>query len=204
MSGGEVMSPRHVLQLQAKNPDLSLINVYGPTKNSTFSTTFQLSDKVETSIPIGKPINNSTCYIVGEDKQLQPIHVTGELYVGGDGLAAGYLNNPELTNERFLDNVLGNGEMLYRSGDLSRWLPDGNIAFMGRVDQQVKLRGFRIELGEIENVIVQYEGVKECTVLLYEKDGEKFVCAYIVLYSVVDFTVQLLRGVYGWPATRVL
>jgi len=193
MSGGEVMSPRHVLQLQTKNLDLSLINVYGPTENSTFSTTFQLSDKVETSIPIGKPVNNSTCYIVGKDKQLQPIHVVGELYVGGDGLAAGYLNNPELTNERFLDNVLGNGEMLYRSGDLSRWLPDGNIAFMGRVDQQVKLRGFRIELGEIENVLVQYEGVKECTVLLYEKDGEKFVCAYIVLYNVVDFTVQLLR-----------
>ena len=177
--GGEKLSEKHVKLLIAHNDSVKLINVYGPTENTTFTTTFQVTGD-HSSIPIGKPINNTQVYIL-KKQQLCGIKIPGELCIGGDGLARGYLNRPELTAEKFLPNPFVPGERMYHTGDLARWLPDGNIEFLGRMDHQVKIRGYRIELGEIENQLLQLPSVKETVVI----DGEdkisgKFLCAYIV------------------------
>ena len=110
------------------------------------------------NVPIGKPIDNIQLYIVNQNnrQQLQPIGIPGELCIAGDGLARGYLKQPELTAEKFINNHFVPGTKMYRTGDLARWLPDGNIEYLGRIDHQVKIRGFRIELGEIENRLLQY------------------------------------------------
>ena len=113
------------------------------------------------TIPIGRPITNTQVYVLNDALQPVPIGVPGELYIGGDGLARGYLNRPELTAEKFIANPFGPGR-LYKTGDLVRWLPDGNIEFLGRIDHQVKIRGFRIELGEIEAALSQHPAVQEC------------------------------------------
>ncbi|MCI5144115.1 MAG: aminotransferase class V-fold PLP-dependent enzyme [Candidatus Electrothrix sp. AR3] len=139
------------------------------------------------TIPIGKPIFNTTAYIFDKYGNLLPSGAVGELYIGGYGLAKGYLNQPELTQEKFIlnpfvNNTGNNGEekaRLFKTGDLARWLPDGNIEFCGRLDHQIKLRGFRIELGEIEAALSQHEQVDEAVVVLYERDDNKFLAAYI-------------------------
>ncbi|WP_291584140.1 condensation domain-containing protein, partial [Clostridium sp. UBA6640] len=119
-------------------------------------------------------------YVMNNNK-LQPIGVPGELCISGDGLARGYLNKPELTSEKFVDNPFESGTKMYKTGDLARWLPDGNIEFLGRIDNQVKIRGFRIELGEIENKLLQHEDVKEATVtVIGSEDNDKHICSYIV------------------------
>ncbi|MHB8065926.1 MAG: amino acid adenylation domain-containing protein, partial [Ruminiclostridium sp.] len=132
-------------------------------------------------IPIGKPIDNINLYILGENNSLLSIGIPGELCIGGVGLARGYLNNQELTNEKFVENPFCLGEKMYRTGDLAKWLPDGNIEFLGRMDHQIKIRGYRIELGEIEARLLKYEGIKEAIVLLKE-DATKsnYLCVYIV------------------------
>jgi surfactin family lipopeptide synthetase A len=191
--GGEALSPVHINQLRKRYPRLSVINGYGPTENTTFSTTFEIDAEYKNNIPIGKPIANSTAYIVGKYHNLQPIGLVGELWVGGDGIARGYLNNPELTAEKFLSvsnksyrsYMTYISKKIYKTGDLTRWLPDGNIEFLGRVDHQVKVRGFRIELGEIENQLLNHEKVKEAKVLAKEaSDGNKYLAAYILLSGV--------------------
>jgi amino acid adenylation domain-containing protein len=179
--GGDLLSPSHINKVRRVCPDTQIINGYGPTENTTFSTCFPIDRDYEDNIPIGKPISNSTAYILNQHNQLCPVGVTGELCVGGSGLSRGYLNQPELTKEKFIDNPFDPGERLYRTGDLARWLPDGNIEFWGRIDRQVKLRGFRVELGEIENRLSNYSGVTEVALAVKdEAPGSKFLCAYFV------------------------
>jgi len=137
-------------------------------------------------IPIGKPIQNIRAYIV-RDGRLMPVGQAGELCIAGVGLARGYLNNPKLTDERFVENPAIPGERVYRTGDLARWLPDGNIEYLGREDHQVKIRGLRIELGEIENTIQCYPGIADCVVTT-KKYSESIILivAYLVCKHEID------------------
>jgi len=178
--GGEATSEDHVRKLVNRNTELSFSNIYGPTENTTYSlyypiTTMTLKEKT----PIGKPISNTQVYILN-DGNLCGIGVAGELCLSGAGVARGYLNQPELTAEKFVNNPYGEGK-LYRSGDLARWLPDGNIEYLGRIDEQVKIRGFRIELGEIKSAIRELEEIKDCAVIVREdSSGEKAIYGYVV------------------------
>jgi lichenysin synthetase B len=178
--GGDVLSVRHIAQAMAACPGLLIINGYGPTENTTFSTTHHIRQRPAGRIPIGRPIGNSTAYVLDLDRKLQPIGVPGELYVGGDGLSDGYLNRPKLTETAFVDNPFDSGR-LYRTGDSARWLPDGTIDFLGRIDNQVKIRGFRVELAEVEQHLRRAKGVREAAVLLRERaDGvEKYLCGFV-------------------------
>jgi amino acid adenylation domain-containing protein len=185
--GGEALSVDHVLRGLASLPDTQIINGYGPTENTTFSCCYPVEGILPAevaSIPIGRPIGNTQAYVVDESGQPVPVGESGELYLGGAGLARGYLNQPSLTAERFVPDWLSGqpGERLYKTGDLVRYLPDGCLDFLGRVDQQVKLRGFRIELGEIEAVLRQHPGTRDVIVLLREDEpGQKHLVAYVVL-----------------------
>lgn len=193
LAGGDVLSPSHIRKALRDNPGMNVFNGYGPTENTTFSTTFLIKEDEYTSIPIGKPISNSICYILSNEKTLQPIGIAGELFVGGDGLSAGYLNNPEMTHDKFIDNPYAKGENLYRTGDIARWLIDGNIEFIGRLDNQVKIRGFRIELGEIEKSILELSCIKDCVVLKRTENQENYICAYIVVVNHQNFSVETVR-----------
>jgi len=177
--GGEALSPLHINRIKSKFPGLKVINGYGPTENTTFSTTYTINKKYNQRIPIGKPINNSSAFILSGYDNFQPIGVSGELCVGGDGVARGYLNDVSLTARRFTMIPDVAGERIYRTGDQARWKPDGNIDFLGRFDFQVKIRGFRVELEEIENQLLTHEKIKEAAVLVRETDG-KHLYAYIV------------------------
>ncbi|MCJ8174436.1 amino acid adenylation domain-containing protein [Clostridium botulinum] len=157
-----------------------LINLYGPTEATIDVSYFDCDNDGRKVIPIGKPIDNTKLYIL-KNQELVPIGATGELYIAGDGLARGYVNREELTAKKFVDNPFEPGRKMYKTGDLARWLPDGNIEFLGRIDNQVKIRGFRIELGEIQNRLLQHESIKEAVVLVKEnKEKEKYICAYVV------------------------
>ncbi|HEV2886982.1 MAG TPA: amino acid adenylation domain-containing protein, partial [Jatrophihabitans sp.] len=182
-TGGDVLSPVHVAKALATCPDLILINAYGPTENGTYSTTHQLEreDGQLASIPIGRPIANSTVYVLDPDGGLCPVGVPGELCFGGAGVAAGYLDRPELTAEKFVADPFLGGRM-YRSGDLGRFRPDGVVEFLGRRDQQVKVRGFRIELGEVENVMLGHPDIAEAVVTARSRPSgaDKYLCGYYV------------------------
>ena len=188
--GGEALSVSHIRRAQqALAPRTQLINGYGPTESTTFACCHRLTTDVAEdclSIPIGRPISNTTAYVLDAHGQPVPIGVAGELYLGGDGLARGYLNQPELTTEKLLPDPFSNrpDARLYRTGDMVRWLPDGTIEFLGRGDQQIKLRGFRIELGEIESVLSRHPEVRQAVVLLREdRPGNRRLVAYIVARS---------------------
>ncbi|SHL03837.1 non-ribosomal peptide synthetase [Flavobacterium chilense] len=164
-------------------------NAYGPTECTVCVSIHKVTkdDFNKSIIPIGKPISNTKVYIL--DEQLQPlsIGVSGKIYVSGAGLARGYLNKPELTNEKFVVNPFTDGQQMYDTGDIGCWLPDGTIEFQGRKDEQVKLRGFRIELGEIENTILQYsKDLKQVVVEVKENNQEKVLIAYLVSNTIVD------------------
>lgn len=144
-------------------PGIRVINGYGPTENTTFTTCYVMEEEsqVGTRVPIGKPISKTQVYILNEN--MQPVNngTAGELYTGGDGVALGYLNRKELTAEKFVSNPFGTQlGKLYRTGDLVRQLPNGNLEFLGRIDSQVKIRGYRIELGEVESCLRQYPGLR--------------------------------------------
>ena len=185
--GGEALSVTHVLRGLALLPNTQIINGYGPTEGTTFTCCYpiprDLTDQPATSIPIGRPIGNTQVYILDQQRNPVPVGVTGELYIGGDGLARGYLNRPELTAEKFIANPFSTQPhaRLYKTGDLARYLADGNIEFLGRIDDQVKIRGFRIELGEIGTVLAQHPAVREVVVLAREdSSGDKRLIAYVV------------------------
>ena len=162
--GGEALSVPHVKKGIALLPNSDIINGYGPTESTTFTCCYRIPRQLDdnlSSIPIGKPIGNTQVYILDSHLNPVPIGVVGEIYIGGDGVARGYLNRPELTKEKFIANPFSSepGARLYKTGDLGRYLPDGNIEFLGRIDDQVKVRGFRIEPGEIETVLCQHPEV---------------------------------------------
>jgi amino acid adenylation domain-containing protein len=147
-------------------PRATLYNEYGPTEGTVWSSACAIpADFNGSVVPIGKPIPNMQAYVLDAQRQPVPVGVAGELYIGGEGLTAGYLNHPELTAERFLPNPFRVGERLYRTGDLVRWQTDGQLAFLGRVDQQVKIRGHRIELEEIEAALLDLNGVAQAVVI---------------------------------------
>jgi amino acid adenylation domain-containing protein len=160
---------------------IELHNLYGPTE-AAVDVSYWPCRKTETDtlVPIGKPVANTQLYVLDINHQIMPIGVPGELCIGGIQVARGYLNRPELTREKFIEvEIFGKTERLYKTGDLARWLPDGNLEYLGRIDHQIKLRGFRIELGEIEAVLTQHEAVKEAVVILYEADENKRLVAYL-------------------------
>ncbi|WP_404581180.1 amino acid adenylation domain-containing protein [Paenibacillus sp. RC21] len=179
--GGERVSVDHVRKaLSYLGPD-RLIHVYGPTESTVFATAYHVNDITEHKaiIPIGYPVSHTSTYIVNEAGQLQPPGVPGELWVGGSGLARGYLNRPELTSEKFIPNPFSHGERVYRTGDWVKWLPDGAIEYLGRIDHQVKIRGHRVELGEIETRLLSIEQIQETIVIAREQEGgTKQLCAY--------------------------
>jgi amino acid adenylation domain-containing protein/FkbM family methyltransferase len=217
--GGERVSVGHVQKILGYLGKGRIIHVYGPTETTVYATNYFVDeiDDWASTIPIGKPLANTTVYVLDKNSRPVPIGVSGEVYIGGDGTARGYLNNPELTcekfdhdfwdyqdyqdegqegtgqkyNKKFLRGSRGQffqkappgrrRQEIYKTGDLARWLPDGNIEFLGRIDHQVKIRGYRIELGEIESCLLKQKEIKEVVVLTPEnKNREKYLCAYIV------------------------
>ena len=154
-----------------------LLNLYGPTETTVYSAFKDLTDC--TDITIGKPIDNTQIYILNDNNKILPIGISGEICIGGDGVGAGYYKNPEKTNLNFIQNPYSKG-IIYKTGDLVKWLPDGNIEFLGRIDSQVKIRGFRIELNEINLKILSFPDVKECYTNIYEVNTQKHICSYVV------------------------
>jgi amino acid adenylation domain-containing protein len=164
MVGGDALSAPHINKVRKNNPALKVLNCYGPSENTTFSTIYLIENDFEYNVPIGKPINNSTAYVFDKHLNYQPIGVIGELYVGGEGLSREYLHRDDLNRTSFIENPYKSGERLYKTGDLVRWLSDGNLEFHGRIDNQIKIRGFRVELGEIESVISELNGIIETVI----------------------------------------
>ncbi|MCK5055225.1 MAG: amino acid adenylation domain-containing protein, partial [Candidatus Aminicenantes bacterium] len=178
---GEALLPELVDKFRRFNTGIVLEDIYGPTEGTIYSSYFSLTRWQDgTSIPIGKPVQNVELYILDKDNNMQPIGVPGELCIAGKNLARGYLNQPELTAEKFVSGGVGS-DFLYKTGDLARWLPDGDVEYLGRLDYQVKIRGYRIELGEIESQLLKHEDVKEAVVIARDdKAGDNYLCAYIV------------------------
>ncbi|MHA6924944.1 non-ribosomal peptide synthetase [Ralstonia pseudosolanacearum] len=194
LCGGEALPGELSRRLRARVG--RLWNVYGPTETTIWSSAREVdaADAGQGVVPIGRPIANTQIYVLDVRQQPVPLGVTGEIYIGGDGVARGYLNRPELTAERFVENPFhGEGrERMYRTGDLGRWLPDGSLEYQGRADAQVKLRGFRIELGEIEARLSQCAGVREAVVTVREDaPGEQRLVAYYVSGEAIE--AQTLR-----------
>ncbi len=216
---GEALSRGLVRRFRGLGLSARLENLYGPTEAAVYASYYSLADNLDLEmVPIGRPVHNAKILNLSRHNSLQPIGVAGELGITGGGLARGYMNNPALTGDKFVQmSILSEGR-LYRTGDLARWLPDGNIEFIGRMDNQIKLRGFRIELGEIENQLLQNEAIKEAVVLArQDHTRENYLCAYIIaekkfstaelrtflmkklpLYMIPSFFVQL----DNFPLTR--
>ncbi len=193
--GGDTISVSSVKTASVKSQDLCLINGYGPTENTTFTTlSYDLINQVSrrSRLPIGKPISGTKVYVLDELHQRVPVGMPGELYTAGVGLAKGYINRDKLTNDKFVClSCLGNETRLYRTGDKVRWLADGQLDFMGRADNQVKVRGYRIELEEIEQVLLSHSSIKEATVIVVgERAADKFIAAYIVFHTGYEWKSQ--------------
>ena len=189
-ASGEALTSSHVRKFNdivGNRTGARLTNLYGPTEATVDVSYFDCPAHNDfESIPIGRPIDNIRLYVIRDGREVA-IGETGELCIAGIGLARGYLNNAALTDEKFTDNPVNPGERIYRTGDVARWLPDGNIEYLGREDHQVKIRGLRIELGEIENTIMEYPGITNC-VALVKKYSENIIViiAYVVCKSALD------------------
>lgn len=198
--GGESAVASAVERVIKNDPPRNLINVYGPTENTTFST-FYLIDNTyhgNSVIPIGKPVSNSEAYILNDAMQIAGIGETGEIFLGGDGLASGYIGSPELTRQKFVADpfTAGAGKLLYRTGDLGVYLPDGNIVFKGRNDDQVKIHGFRIELQEIRFMLEQIPQIRESLVICKEDDQRgKYICIYYIVQPDCEFSPDEVRDI---------
>ncbi|MFP2964460.1 amino acid adenylation domain-containing protein, partial [Myxococcus sp. 1LA] len=181
LAGGDVLSAPRVRARLAQG--VGLVNGYGPTESTTFTACHRMApgDSVGDSVSIGRPIANTQVYVLDAAMQPVPVGVPGEVFIGGDGLARGYLRQPALTAERFVPNPFGSsGSRLYRSGDRARWQAEGTLQFLGRVDFQVKLRGFRIELGELETALRGYVGVETAIAVVREDvPGDRRLVAYV-------------------------
>ncbi|HEX8286907.1 MAG TPA: amino acid adenylation domain-containing protein, partial [Pyrinomonadaceae bacterium] len=208
MFGGEACDPASISRVLKNGAPERLLHVYGPTETTTFATWHHIKNVAANAqtVPIGRPISNTTIYLLDSNQNPVPVGVPGEMYIGGDGLAHGYLNRPELTAEKFVSvssrklrvsnaNSINETEnvRLYKTGDIARYLPDGSIEFIGRKDHQIKLRGFRIELGEIETAINLHPAVKEGVIAVKESGGEKKIVAYYVPAQNAAPTVKELR-----------
>lgn len=198
LTGGEALSVAHIRRAHRSMPNTQLINGYGPTENTTFSCCHRIDEESiegHSSIPIGNPIANTEAYIL--DPHLRPvgIGVPGELYLGGDGLALGYVDRPELTAERFLDVQIADrsSTRIYKTGDICRWLNSGVIEFLGRVDEQVKIRGFRIELGEVDSAISAHASVKSVATAVMGEGANKRLVSYVVARDGQNMTSAKLR-----------
>jgi amino acid adenylation domain-containing protein len=178
LCGGEALPRDLANELVARCGELW--NMYGPTETTVWSAV-QRVERGEGPVSIGRPIANTQVYVLDKNRNLVPRGTVGELYIGGDGLARGYLNRDELTRERFVPSPFVRNALMYRTGDLARWLPDGTVECLGRGDNQVKIRGFRIELGEVESALAGHPGVRQCVVVAREDvPGDKLLAAYFV------------------------
>lgn len=192
-ASGEALTPQKANlfnRLLNKVNGTELYNLYGPTEATVDVSYFDCSvGKELESVPIGKPIDNTCLYILDKNNNLQPIGIPGELCIGGDQVARGYINKPELTFEKFVPNPFIPGTKMYKTGDLARWFPKGDIEYLGRFDFQVKIRGNRIEIGEIENRLHEHRNIKDAVVIAREDKGEnKYLCAYIVCSEYVEIS----------------
>jgi arthrofactin-type cyclic lipopeptide synthetase C len=199
LCGGERCDPASVARLLERGGPRHLINGYGPTETTTFATTHEITTVPPgaAGIPIGRPIGNTSVYILDANLRPAPIGVAGELYIGGEGVARGYLNRPALTEERFRPDPFSPDPQarMYRTGDLGRWLDDGTIEFLGRNDFQVKIRGFRIELGEIETILAAYPGVSEAVVIARDDgQGNRWLAAYYTGAEDREIGAEALRA----------
>jgi amino acid adenylation domain-containing protein len=193
--GGEQVHADHVEHwLDRTRGRMQLLNTYGPTEATVVTTSFDLANwKTGEPLPIGTPIRGASVYVLDRAMKPVPIEVPGELYIGGEGVARGYLNRAELTAQKFVDSPFGSGK-LYRTGDLVRYLPDGNLEFLGRVDNQVKVRGFRIELEEIEQAIKSCADIDDAVVTARKDSlGDYRLCAYLV-FNDASRSVSELRS----------
>jgi amino acid adenylation domain-containing protein len=184
ITSGEAITTETCQRFRKALPQASLINLYGSSEVAGDATCFEIPEgEISGTIPIGRPIGNVQVYIVDSHVNPVPVGVIGEMLIGGDALAHGYLNLPDLTAERFISNPFSkeNGGKLFKTGDLAKYLPDGNIEFMGRADQQVKIRGFRVELGEVESVLLSHEGIRQAAAVVSQDDfGDTRLIAYVV------------------------
>ena len=193
-TSGEPLMPELLVQMYKKSPDAQIYNPLGPSECTVWNVGGKLTREDGIGIHIGKPIANTRIYIVDKYMELTPIGVTGELCIAGDGVGVGYLNRPELTAEKFVDNPFGEG-MLYKTGDLAYWREDGNIAYVGRNDFQVKIRGLRIELGEIENAICGIDRITQSVVVVRKNDeGRQLICAF---YTGAEIDAKEIRNHIG-------
>ncbi|WP_136668992.1 non-ribosomal peptide synthetase, partial [Flavobacterium sp. H122] len=187
LPGGEALD-------NIETKDNKIFNIYGPTENTVVTTTYPLkTNNKYSSTPIGSPISNTKIYVLDNKLNLVPIGVPGKLYISGIGLSRGYLNQPELTSEKFVNNPFEEGTKMYDTGDLAKWLPDGNLEFLGRKDYQVKIRGFRIELGDIETHILQFENIKQVVVDVKEINSNKILAAYYTTINGQEIDKAKLR-----------
>ena len=183
ISGGEKLFPSDISNIINI---AQVYNTYGPTE-TTICATYNHIDETGNASMIGSPVEHSSVFILDQNFNLLPMNVCGEIFIGGSGVARGYLNNPELTASKFLVNPFDLSSRLYRTGDLGRWLADGTIEYLGRKDDQVKIRGYRIELGEIESVIQTYPGVGHSVVVVREDEiGNKRLIAYVVCKGIKE------------------
>lgn len=193
-TSGEPLTPELLTQMYDKAPNAQVYNPIGPSECSVWDIGGRLERADGIDIHIGKPIANTQIYIVDKHLKMTPIGVTGELCIAGDGVGAGYLNRPELTAEKFIDNPFGEGK-LYKTGDLAYWREDGNIAYVGRNDFQVKIRGLRIELGEIENAICSIDSISQAVVVVRKNsEGRQLICAF---YTGTEVDAKDIRSHIG-------
>jgi acyl-coenzyme A synthetase/AMP-(fatty) acid ligase len=208
--GGEVVYPVTAATVLEHGGPERLVNVYGPAECSTFSSWYLVREvaKDAPSVPVGKPVANTELYVLDRNMNLEPVGIMGKMYIGGEGLARGYWRRPELTAERFVPDPYGQpGGRLYTTGDLARWMEDGNLEFFGRQDNQIKIRGFRVELGEIEIALLQHGGVRNCAVLMKTLGSGKQLVAYISGEAKADELKNYLKAKlpdYMVPAIYVM
>jgi amino acid adenylation domain-containing protein/non-ribosomal peptide synthase protein (TIGR01720 family) len=195
--GGEAVYPVTAAAVLEQGGPERLVNAYGPAECTTFSGWYHAREvaKDAPSVPIGKPVSNTQLYVLDRNMNLEPVGIMGQLYIGGEGLARGYWRRPDLTAERFVPDPYGPpGGRLYLSGDLARWMDDGNLEFFGRADNQVKTRGFRVELGEIEVALLQHGKVRNCAVLMKTVGSGKQLVAYISGEATADELKNYLKA----------
>lgn len=183
--GGEPL-PETLLKKLKQLSNAKIYNMYGPTETAVWSTIKDLSNT--DTITIGKPIANTTCYVLDENKNLLPTFIPGELYIGGDGVSKGYLNREELTKEKFVSSPFDENSLIYNTNDLAYFTDNGELVHLGRTDFQVKIRGYRVELGEIENIISSFSGINSCVVICHKVGNKQVLCAYYTCNSSINIS----------------